>query len=124
MLTHLQPRITMINTLRIFVPGVVAISALVLDLQPQARGAGWYFNGDAGGSLTANTDLKEFFGPVTPGSKVKFDPGVRVGASAGYFVTDWFAGEVSFGAAASSISSITDAERVDAVFSNVPFLVG
>src|SRR5947207_3256132 len=89
----------------------------------QAQAHTWYLKGDVGGNVTLDTDLKEFFGEVTPGSKVKFDPGVRVGVAAGYFLTDWFAAEGEIGVLANNISSITEAERVDAVYSNVPFLI-
>jgi len=83
----------------------------------------FYIKGDLGGNWTVKTDLKEFLGPVTPGSKIKFDPGVRVGIAAGYEVTDWFAAEVETGVLANSIDTVTDATRVDAGFANVPFLV-
>lgn len=81
-----------------------------------------YVKGDLGGNITQDTDLKEFFGPVTPGSKVKFDPGVRFGVAAGYWITDWFAAEGETGIMANNIKSITEASRADATFSNVPFL--
>src|ERR1041385_4744103 len=82
-----------------------------------------YVKADLGGNLTMDTEIKEFFGePLTPGGKVKFDPGPRFGIAAGYHVTDWFAPEVETGVFANSIRSITDASRVDAVFSNVPLL--
>lgn len=83
----------------------------------------FYLKGDIGGNLTMDTDLKEFFGPVTPGSKVQFDPGVRLGLAAGYWLTDWFALEGEVGVMENNIKSITEAERVDATFGNVPFLV-
>jgi opacity protein-like surface antigen len=83
---------------------------------------GFYVKGDLGGNVTEDTDLKEYFGPVTPGSKVKFDPGLRFGVAAGYWVTDWFATEGETGIMANTIHSITEAERADAVFSNIPFL--
>jgi opacity protein-like surface antigen len=84
---------------------------------------GFYLKGDVGGNITQDTDLREFFGPVTPGSKVKFDPGYRVGVAAGYELCEWFAVEGEVGALANNIRSITDADRVDAVFANVPFLL-
>jgi opacity protein-like surface antigen len=84
---------------------------------------GLYIKADAGGNLTQDTDLREFFGPVTAGSKVKFDPGARLGVGVGYNLCEWFAVEGEVGAMANNISSITEADRVDAVFSNVPFLV-
>ena len=84
-----------------------------------------YVKGDLGGNWTHDADLKEFFGEsLAPGSKVKFDPGVRFGVGVGYQLTDWFAGEVQSGIMANNIDSVTDAERVDAVFSNIPLLGG
>jgi opacity protein-like surface antigen len=83
-----------------------------------------YIKGDIGGNWTHDTELKEFFGePLAPRSKVRFDPGARFGITAGYRLTDWFAPEIETGVVANSIDSITDATRVDAVFSNVPLLV-
>ena len=112
------------NTLRIMVL-LSACSSLALFSPLPARGQplGLYVKGDVGGNVTLDTDLREFFGAVAPGSKVKFDPGVRVGVAAGYQITDWFAAEGEFGAMANYISSITDATRVDATFSQVPFLI-
>jgi opacity protein-like surface antigen len=83
----------------------------------------FYLRADVGGTWGPDADLKEYFGPVTPGSEVEFDPGFRFGATAGYDVTEWFAAEGQLGVMAANIRSITDADRVDAVFSNVPLLV-
>jgi OOP family OmpA-OmpF porin len=83
---------------------------------------GLYFKADAGGNLTEDTHLKEFFGPVTAGSKVRFDPGARVGFGAGYQLTDWFSVEGEVAAMANNIRSITDSTELDAAFSNVPLL--
>jgi opacity protein-like surface antigen len=96
------------------------------SLRPGAAQDYWnrfYVKGDLGGNWTESTELKEFFGPVTPGSKVKFDPGVRFGVAAGFRVTDWFSAEAETGVMANNIRSITDADRVRAVFSNVPFML-
>ena len=83
----------------------------------------FYVKGDLGGNLTPDIDLKEFFGPVAPGSKIKLDPGVRAGVGAGYQVTDWFAGEVELGVYDNNVDSITGATRVhDASLANVPLL--
>lgn len=84
---------------------------------------GLYIKADAGGTLTEDTTLREFFGPVAPNTKVKFDPGARFGVGVGYDLCAFFAVEGEFGAMANSISSISGADRVDAVLSNVPFLV-
>jgi opacity protein-like surface antigen len=84
---------------------------------------GFYLKGDLGAAWTHDPDLKEFFGPVTPGSKVKLDTGARFGAVGGYHVTDWFAAEFETGVTANSIDSITSATRVNAVLSRVPMLL-
>lgn len=89
-----------------------------------SQNTGFYIKADVGGNLTQDADLKEFFGPVAPGTKVKFDPGFRAGFAGGYQLTDWFAGEVEVGYLANRIDSITGADRVhNAWFENVPFLV-
>ncbi|HLH54169.1 MAG TPA: outer membrane beta-barrel protein [Verrucomicrobiae bacterium] len=89
-----------------------------------AQNTGFYLKADAGGDITLNTNLKEFFGPVAPGTRVKFDPGLRGGIAGGYQVCQWFAPEFEIGFLENQISSITGADRVhDAWFANVPFLV-
>ena len=82
---------------------------------------GWYAKADVGVAFTLNTDLEEFFGP-TPGSEVKFDPGVRFVFGGGYRVTDWFSAEAQTGVIANSIRSVTGANEDEAVFSNIPLL--
>src|SRR5438067_2300573 len=100
--------------------GIAVASTLSANAQPQ----GLYLKADIGGNVTLDTEVREFFGPVAAGTKVKFDPGVRVGLAAGYQLTDWFAAEGEFGVMANRIASITGADRVDnATFANVPFLV-
>jgi len=85
---------------------------------------GLYFKADAGGNVTKDIKLLEFFGPVTPGSKVQLDPGVRFGLTAGYDICDWFGVEGEFGVYANRISAVTDAtRRNDCFFENAPFLV-
>jgi OOP family OmpA-OmpF porin len=103
--------------------GAVGSVSLVSQVPAHGQPLGLYVKGDVGGNVTLDTDLREFFGPVTPGSKVKFDPGVRAGVAVGYQLTDWFATEGEIGVMANNISSITDADRVDATFEQVPFLI-
>lgn len=100
--------------------GVILLSALAA----QADEPGWYLKADAGGTITSDTELKEFFNQaVAPGAKVKFDPGVRIGFAGGYQFTDWFALEAETGVIANKIKSIDGATRVDdASMSNVPLL--
>ena len=87
-------------TFRIICGATVFLSPLVAHAQINRL----YIKADVGGNLTPDTTLKEFFGePLTAGSKVKFDPGVRFGIAAGYQITDWFAPEVESGFMANSI---------------------
>lgn len=88
-----------------------------------AQDTGFYAKVDMGGGVTMDTDLKGFFGPVSPGSKVQFDPGLRFGLAAGYQLTDWFALEAEIGGMQAGIDEITDASHVEAWFSSMPFLV-
>jgi opacity protein-like surface antigen len=89
-----------------------------------AQSTPFYLKGDLGGNLTQDLDLREFFGPVAPGSKVKLDPGVRAGITGGYKFCDFFAGEAEVGFFGNRIDSITGATRVhDARFANVPVMV-
>jgi OmpA-OmpF porin, OOP family len=107
---------------KVLVCGMVLVAAGTLPALSQ--GTRFYVKADVGGNITLDADLKEFFGPVAPGTKVKFDPGFRAGATGGYQFTDWFAGEVEVGYLENRIDSITGADRVhNAWFGNVPFLV-
>jgi opacity protein-like surface antigen len=99
--------------------GIVTLTSL----SAWGQNSGFYIKGDLGGNITEDIELKEFFGPVTPGSQIKLDPGIRAGVSGGYQVTDWFAAEAELGVLENTINSITDATRIhDASFVNVPLL--
>lgn len=87
-----------------------------------SQDTGFYVKADMGGGVTMDTDLKSFFGPVSSGSEVKFEPGLRFGLAAGYQFTDWFALEAEIGGMYTEIDEITDATYLDAWFSSVPFL--
>jgi opacity protein-like surface antigen len=85
---------------------------------------GFYAGADAGGLLTLDTRVKEFVGPVDPGTKVKLDPGFRLGLHGGYRLCDWFSLEGETGVMANNIKSITGADlNGDATLANVPFLL-
>lgn len=104
--------------------GAIGAISFCSILMAGAQEVGWYVKADAGGNITQDTDLKEFFGPVEPGTRVKFAPGYRLGIGGGYQLTDWFAAEAEVGFMGNHIDSITGASEVhDAWFSNVPFLV-
>lgn len=88
-----------------------------------AQDTGFYLRGDAGIQWTGDTQLKEFFGePLSAGNRIRFDPGPRIGITAGYSVTDWFAAEAETGVMASEIDSISGRTRGEATFSSVPLL--
>lgn len=100
--------------------------ALLLLLPAQAEKNKFYVAGEAGGAVTADTQLKEFFGvPLAPNSEVKFDPGLWLGLRGGYGVTDWFDAEVETGLAANRIDSVTGATatETDAALTNIPLLL-
>ncbi len=110
------------NTLRLLVLAAAPI-AMSATTTARSQETGFYVKMDLGGNLTQNTDFKEFFGPVAPGSKVKFDPGFRAGLAGGYLFTEWFSTEAEIGFMGNEIHSITGFAVHDATFSNVPFLV-
>src|SRR5260370_23140211 len=98
----------------ILFPKIVVCSALFVAgaHSTWSQSTGFYVKADLGGNVTQDAALNEFFGPVAPGTKVKFDPGFRGGLTGGYQLTDWFAGEVEIGFLENHIDSITGADRV------------
>jgi opacity protein-like surface antigen len=106
---------------RLLAASVVA-SLLIATAQAQDPLLGLYFRGDAGGNWTRSTGLREFFGPVTPGSRVEFDPGPRFGLTVGYDVLDFLGLEGQIGVMENEISSISEATELDARLINVPFM--
>src|SRR4051812_90101 len=80
---------------------------------------GFYLRADAGGNVQNSTRVKQFFGAVDSGTKMRFDPGVRIGFAAGYQLNDYLALEGQTGVNANSISSVTGGDVHNAVLSNV-----
>jgi len=105
---------------------VVLCGSLLLFAAARAQaqvGNRFYFKADIGGNWTQDADLREFFGePLTAGAKVKFDPGLRLGFTTGFRVTEWFSPEVETGIMASEIKSISGSSSSDAWFYNVPLM--
>jgi opacity protein-like surface antigen len=85
----------------------------------------FYMQAGAGGQVTQDTALKDFFGePLTPNSKVVFEAGPSFGFLGGFRACDWFSVEAEFGYMINHIESITDASRVhNAYYANSPFLI-
>jgi opacity protein-like surface antigen len=103
--------------------GLLAVVLLAAPARGQDPLLGLYIKADAGGAWTRDAHLREFFGEVTPGSRLEFDPGPRFGLTVGYDVCDWFGVEGQIGIMENEISRITDAQELDARLINVPFLV-
>ncbi len=98
--------------------------AVLAGINAQAEKGKFYVEADAGGVVTTDTELKEFFGtPLAPNSELTFDPGFRLGIRGGYGVTDWFDAEVETGLMANNIKSATGATETDASLANFPFLI-
>jgi len=101
---------------------IAALSTTAALNAAHAQETRFYIRGDVGGTWSPDAELKEFFGSTGGGRSVEFDPGARFGIAGGYQLTDWFAPEIQTGFMAAGIHSITDADRVDAVFSQAPLL--
>jgi opacity protein-like surface antigen len=83
----------------------------------------FYVGADAGGVVTLDTKVKEFFGPVPSNTGVHLDPGVRFGFVGGYHLTEWLSLEGETGVMANNINSIDGATIFgNATLLNVPFL--
>lgn len=67
-----------------------------------------YVGADLGGTVTLDTKVNEFFGPIG-NTKVRFDPGVHAGFVGGYQLCDWFSVEGETGVYANQIDSIDGA---------------
>jgi len=82
----------------------------------------FYVGMDVGGTITSDPKLKEFFGPVSPDSRIRLDPGVRLGFVGGYRFADWFSLEGETGVMANEIHSISGGDVDGASIDNVPFM--
>jgi opacity protein-like surface antigen len=84
----------------------------------------FYVGADVGGALTGDVRVKEFLGPVSPGTKAQLDPGIRFAIHGGYKLTDCFSIEAETGVTGNNIKGITGASiDGDATLANVPFLL-
>lgn len=100
----------------------VGISTLMISTAVAEKGK-FYVKADAGGVVTTDTELEEFFGQaLAPNTEISFDPGFRLGLRGGYGVTDWFDAEVETGFAVNRIDSITGASEADGSVTQIPLL--
>jgi len=107
--------------------GLGMMAGLLSSMSAQADNGGgvaqgFYFRGGIGPEVAQRTDVNEFFGPVS-GIRVKYDPGFRISAAAGYMFCNYFSAELESGVLYNSIKSITGSPDTDASLSNVPMLV-
>ena len=86
------------------------------------QGQGFYFRGGIGPEVSDRTDVTEFFGTVS-GINVKYDPGFRISAAAGYMCCNYFSAELEAGVLYNSIKSITGSPSTDAALANFPMMV-
>ena len=108
--------------------GLGMMAGLLSSMSAQADNGGgvaqgFYFRGGIGPEVAQRTDVNEFFGPVS-GIRVKYDPGFRISAAAGYMFCNYFSAELESGVLYNSIKSITGSPDTDASLSNIGFGAG
>ncbi|HKS35836.1 MAG TPA: outer membrane beta-barrel protein [Verrucomicrobiae bacterium] len=81
----------------------------------------FYVNGGVGPSLAEDTEVQEFFGPVS-GSEVKYDTGVRFSVGGGYQINEWLGAGFETGLIWNSAKSVTGSPDADFTVGHVPFL--
>ncbi|HUR46019.1 MAG TPA: outer membrane beta-barrel protein [Candidatus Saccharimonadales bacterium] len=82
---------------------------------------GAYLHAGAGVSLAEKVDLNSFFGPP-PGTRIKFDPGIRLSAAGGYSFCPFMAVELETGIIYNNVKRIEGFGEIDAALSHVPML--
>jgi opacity protein-like surface antigen len=82
---------------------------------------GFYVAGGLGPALTEDTEVKEFFGPVS-GSEVRYDTGVRFSIGGGYQFNEWLGAGFETGLIYNSAKSVSGSSRADFGVGHVPFL--
>ncbi|MGC3960697.1 MAG: porin family protein [Verrucomicrobiota bacterium] len=110
-------------------PGLIRATTLSLALLAApsvfAEQNHFYVQGDVGGSIASDVDLKAFFGePIAANAQISLDPGARFGVRGGYGLTDWLAAEAETGLTINRIDTISTPGVADSTGSilNVPLL--
>ena len=117
---------TSIKTILSFAALASAFTAIALlaPVTTQAQENPFYIKGDLGGAFTEKALL---LGVLRDGAPpVKFDPGARVGFTAGYQLTDWVAAEAQLGAMVNSMVSEFPGDPfrfANGTLANVPLLI-
>lgn len=107
---------------------MLAASAIPVYAQGPSTGyygpvgsTGFYVGGGVGPSLAEDTDVKEFFGPVS-GSEVKYDTGVRFSIGGGYQINEWLGAGFETGLIWNSAKSVSGSPDADFSVGHAPFL--
>ena len=110
-------------TTRLFAAGVVALFAHQVRAQEEqpyeAVYRAWL---EAGGLFSQSTDLSGFPG-AGGASKLELHPGVRVGLGSSYGLTHYFSVDWEVAVLASSVRKASGLDEMDAVITQVPFLI-
>ena len=114
----MKPKIRRVTVARVC---VLALAASTIAVRSQEPATGLYLTGGFGPALTEDTNVKEFFGPVS-GSKVRFDTGVRFSIGVGYQFNEWLGTEFDTGFIFNSVKSVGSSPDADFSVSHAPFL--
>ena len=104
--------------------GVIGMGVLVmaaLAMPARAADSGFYLDADAGVALADKVEIKTFFGP-TPGTTVKFDPGIRFGVAGGYNFNRYIGAGFETGFIYNNIKSVNGGGSIDASLSHIPMM--
>jgi opacity protein-like surface antigen len=101
---------------------VICASSLALSslLQAQEHHGNWYLRADAGGAHVMSADVDEFLLP-TPGGRISFHSGVRLGIAGGYQFLPWLAAEVETGLFIHGVDKL-NGQPIDAGLIQAPFM--
>lgn len=96
----------------------------VLEDTDQPSATGPFLRIDAGGNLTEDTSVKRFLGVAPVAGEMTFDPGARIGASAGYNFAPWVGAGLEIGYSFNEIKSISGVTGLsgDAAIGQVPIM--
>lgn len=83
---------------------------------------GFYLNAGAGVAIAEDVDVENFGIAPPSGTKVEFDPGVRLSLAGGYNFNEYFGTELESGFLYNSVKRVGGVSDVDASLSHVPML--
>jgi opacity protein-like surface antigen len=93
-----------------------------MSLRAQSAWDRLYARLSLGANWMEDAELKEFFGPVAPGSKAKFDLGTHTLTTVGYKLNDWASVEADLGSSQNGINGISGGSADNASLSTLALL--